>query len=100
MTSPLPIEVFVSTSRFDRQNLRAADALSGGRLRYTFNPHGRKLTEEEISHVLSEGFVGLIAGLEPLSESVLSAAISFLTSASASYISGHNLVVDGGLTTW
>jgi D-3-phosphoglycerate dehydrogenase len=74
MTSPLPIEVFVSTSRFDRQNLRAADALSGGRLRYTFNPHGRKLTEEEVSHVLSEGFVGLIAGLEPLSESVLSAA--------------------------
>lgn len=28
------------------------------------------------------------------------AAISFLTSASASYINGHNLIVDGGLTTW
>ena len=68
------IPIFVSTSQFDNDNLISANELAGLALRPTFNPTGRRLTEDEISHFLSQGFVGLIAGLEPLTSGVLKSA--------------------------
>lgn len=70
------VNVFVSTSRFDESNLRAANELADGRLNPTFNPHGRKMSEDEILQKLAEGYVGLIAGLEPLTDRVMSTAKS------------------------
>jgi D-3-phosphoglycerate dehydrogenase len=68
------IPVFVSTSRFDLENFDIAVGDYRSRLSPTFNPHGRKLTEDEISDFLSTGVVGLIAGLEPLTRNVLQRA--------------------------
>lgn len=68
------IPVFVSTSRFDPENFARAAGDHRSHLSPTFNPHGRKLTEVEISGFLSAGVVGLIAGLEPLTRSVLQRA--------------------------
>ena len=68
------IPVFVSTSRFDHANFDIAVGVYRSHLSPTFNPHGRKLTEDEISDFLSAGVVGLIAGLEPLTRNVLQRA--------------------------
>jgi D-3-phosphoglycerate dehydrogenase len=68
------IPVLVSTSRFDPENFDIAAGDYRSRLSPTFNPHGRKLTEGEVSDCLSAGVVGLIAGLEPLTRNVLQRA--------------------------
>jgi D-3-phosphoglycerate dehydrogenase len=68
------IPIFISTSRFDPENFDIAGGEHRSHLSPTFNPHGRKLTEEEVSEFLSAGVVGLIAGLEPLTRNVLARA--------------------------
>jgi D-3-phosphoglycerate dehydrogenase len=68
------IPVLVSTSRFDPENFDIAAGDYRSHLSPTFNPHGRKLTEGEVSDFLSAGVVGLIAGLEPLTRNVLQRA--------------------------
>ena len=68
------IPIFISTSRFDPENFDIAGGEHRSHLSPTFNPHGRKLTEQEISEFLSAGVVGLIAGLEPLTRNVLARA--------------------------
>lgn len=65
------ISILISTSQFDPQNFAIANSVTGGLLSPTYNTFGRRLTEEEISEQLSSGYVGLIAGLEPLTANVL-----------------------------
>lgn len=68
------IPILISSSQFAVSNLIAASAAAGNTLIPTFNPLGRRLTESEIAALVTEGFVGLIAGLEPLTLRVLEQA--------------------------
>ena len=68
------IPLFFSTSRYNRENFHAVAEKIGDKFQLDFNPHGRKLTENEIAEVLSRGVVGLIAGLEPITKHVLDSA--------------------------
>jgi D-3-phosphoglycerate dehydrogenase len=65
------IPILISTSQFDPHHFAIANSVTGGLLSPTYNTFGRRLTEEEISEQLSSGYVGLIAGLEPLTANVL-----------------------------
>jgi len=65
------IPILISTSQFDPHHFAIANSVTGGLLSPTYNTLGRRLTEEEISEQLSSGYVGLIAGLEPLTANVL-----------------------------
>ena len=66
-------KVLISTSSFDLE-LPEIKALEVAGYEVVLNPHGRRLTEEEISKLLSEDVVGLIAGLEPLTQAVIEKA--------------------------
>jgi len=69
-------EIVVSTSSFDLDNNPSIDQLRAAGLTVTGNPFGRKLTEGEISDLLHDSVVGLLAGVEPLTASVISGAKS------------------------
>lgn len=69
-------KVLITTSSF---NVDAAESL--GRLKHAgfeivTNPHGRKLSENEVEALLGDDVVGMIAGTEPLTRRVFSGAKS------------------------
>jgi D-3-phosphoglycerate dehydrogenase len=68
--------IFFSTSTFNLDHVpgRAEFERAGVELRT--NPYRRKLTEDEAVEQLSDGVVGLVAGLEPLTARVLGSAPS------------------------
>ena len=67
-------EVVISTSSFDVENNPGIDLLRAAGLQIATNPFGRKLTEAEISKLLTDSVVGLLAGVEPLTAQVISNA--------------------------
>lgn len=67
-------EVVISTSSFDVENNPGIDLLRAAGLQIVSNPFGRKLTEDEISKLLTDSVVGLLAGVEPLTARVISNA--------------------------
>ncbi len=67
-------EVVVSTSSFDLDNNSGIDLLRAAGLKISTNPFGRKLTEAEISSLLGDSVVGLLAGVEPLTAQVIASA--------------------------
>lgn len=67
-------EIVISTSSFDLDNNPGIDLLRKAGLSIATNPFGRKLTEAEISKLLTESVVGLLAGVEPLTARVISGA--------------------------
>ena len=67
-------EVVISTSSFDVDNNPGIDSLRAAGLRIATNPFGRKLTEDQISKLLTDSVVGLLAGVEPLTAQVISNA--------------------------
>ena len=69
-------EILISTSSFDTDNNQAIDLLRSAGLKVSTNPFGRKLTEAEISNLLTESVVGLLAGVEPLTAQVVAGAPS------------------------
>ena len=69
-------EIIISTSSFDTDNNQAIHALRSAGLKISTNPFGRKLTEAEISGLLTDSVVGLLAGVEPLTTQVISGARS------------------------
>jgi D-3-phosphoglycerate dehydrogenase / 2-oxoglutarate reductase len=69
-------DILVSTSSFDLDNNPGIEQLRAAGLTVTCNPYGRKLTEAEISALLGDSVVGLLAGVEPLTASVISGARS------------------------
>lgn len=64
----------ISTSSFDIDNNPPLQQLLQQGMQIITNPHRRKLTEDEIIELLNGGAVGLIAGIEPLTERVLGSA--------------------------
>ena len=69
-------EIIISTSSFDTDNNQAIHSLRSAGLKISTNPFGRKLTEAEISGLLTDSVVGLLAGVEPLTTQVISGARS------------------------
>lgn len=69
-------EIVISTSSFDVDNNAGIVLLRSAGLQVSTNPFGRKLTENEISGLLSDSVVGLLAGVEPLTAQVISGAQS------------------------
>lgn len=68
--------LLISTSSFDIDNNPPLQQLLQKGMRIITNPHRRKLTEDEIIELLKDGSVGLIAGIEPLTERVFQAVPS------------------------
>ncbi len=64
----------ISTSSFDIDNNPPLQHLLKNGLKIVTNPHRRKLTENEIIALLKDDAVGLIAGIEPLTERVFQSA--------------------------
>ncbi|SFE72735.1 phosphoglycerate dehydrogenase [Nitrosomonas sp. Nm166] len=64
----------ISTSSFNIDNNPAIQHLLQKGMRAIPNPYRRKLTEDEIIGLLNDGAVGLIAGIEPLTERVFQSA--------------------------
>lgn len=64
----------ISTSSFDIDNNPPLQQLLQKGMRIVTNPHKRKLTEDEIIELLSNGATGLIAGIEPLTDRVFQAS--------------------------
>jgi D-3-phosphoglycerate dehydrogenase / 2-oxoglutarate reductase len=67
-------EILISTSSFDADDNPALAELRAAGYVIRGNPHGRRLREEEIAALITSDTVGLIAGLEPLTASVLAGA--------------------------
>lgn len=64
--------VFISTTTFAIDDKTPLEILKRNSVAYTLNSNNRKLTENEIGEILSNGaYSGLIAGTEPLTEQVL-----------------------------
>lgn len=64
----------ISTSSFDVDNNPHIRDLQQAGLRVTGNPYRRKLTESEAIELLGSEAIGMIAGIEPLTERVFAAA--------------------------
>jgi D-3-phosphoglycerate dehydrogenase len=64
----------ISTSSFDIDNNPPIQYLLQKGMEIVLNPHRRKLTENEIIELLNDETVGLIAGIEPLTERVFQSA--------------------------
>ncbi|SDH22699.1 phosphoglycerate dehydrogenase [Nitrosomonas sp. Nm132] len=69
-------KVVISTSSFDIHNNPFIQRMIKAGVAVITNPHKRKLSEEEIIALLNEDTVGLLAGIEPLTERVFASAHS------------------------
>jgi D-3-phosphoglycerate dehydrogenase len=66
----ISMEILISTSSFGQFDSGPLELLKKSGVKYTLNPEGRKLTEEEAGRLL-EGKAGIIAGTEPLTRRVM-----------------------------
>lgn len=67
-------KIVVSTSSFDFDHNPAIQRLRAQGFTVTGNPHHRRLTEEEIIELLGADTIALLAGVEPLTQRVLTTA--------------------------
>ena len=65
------MQVLISTSTFNLKNFVGLDDLRRADIEVKLNPHGKRLTREQILELLDDKTIGLIAGLEQLSADVL-----------------------------
>lgn len=66
--------IVISTSTFDVAGNRSLETVTERGVDIVTNPHGRKLTEAEIIDLLDADTIGLIAGVEPLTDAVFASA--------------------------
>jgi len=66
--------VLVTTSTFDLKNFHDLKMLEIAKIDVVLNPLKRRLTEDEVSSLLTGDVVAMIAGLEPLTKMVLNRA--------------------------
>ena len=64
-------KILITTSSFDLRNFYQLDDLISVGVEVILNPFKRRLTEQEVSDLLSGNVVGMIAGLEPLTAGAL-----------------------------
>ena len=69
-------KVVISTSSFDTDNNPHIQDLTKKGLGIASNSYGRKLTEDEVIALLDDDTVGMVAGIEPLTERVFASARS------------------------
>src|SRR3989344_3882807 len=67
--------VLITTSSFGVENNSALQALQTAGVEVRVNPYGRRLTESEVAKLLDGDVRGMIAGVEPLTRTVLAGAV-------------------------
>jgi len=68
------MKILTTTSSFDRNAAASLQLLEQAGFEIILNPHARRLNEAEAGTLLEGGFVGMIAGVEPLTRKVLCGA--------------------------
>ena len=64
-------KILISTSSFNIKENRFLKLLEENNFELILNPYGRRLSENEVTDLLKNNIVGMIAGLEPLTRQVL-----------------------------
>jgi len=70
------LQVLISTSSFNLANFAQLSDLKKAGVEVKLNPFAARLTEEQVIDLLGTDTIGLIAGLEPLTQNVLKSAKS------------------------
>ena len=65
------MKVQITTSSFDLNNFADIELLASANIEIALNPMKSRLTESQVTELLTDDVVGMIAGLEPLNENVL-----------------------------
>jgi len=69
-------KVLITTSSFSLGNFAQAKSLHDAGISLEVNPHGRRLSEDEVAELVATDVIAILAGLEPLTDRVLSNAKS------------------------
>ena len=69
-------KIIFTTSTFDLANFTEGNTMEDAGFELKLNPFGKRLTEAQVVELLDDEVVGMVAGLEPLTESVLRGAKS------------------------
>lgn len=69
-------KLLFTTSSFDLKNFAERTAVEAAGFELILNPFGKRLTESQVVEFLDNQVVGMVAGVEPLTESVLRRAKS------------------------
>ncbi len=69
-------KVLITTSSFSLGNFAQAKSLHDAGIAIEVNPHGRRLSEDEVADLVATDVIAILAGLEPLTDRVLSNAKS------------------------
>jgi D-3-phosphoglycerate dehydrogenase / 2-oxoglutarate reductase len=64
-------KILITTSSFDLNNFKENERLIKEKFDLQLNPFERKMTEEQITGLIDDNVIAMIAGTEPLTESVL-----------------------------
>lgn len=69
-------EILITTSSFEIEKNPALQILQDAGMKVRVNPRGRRLTENEVTDLMTDDVQGIIAGVEPLTRAVLAGAKS------------------------
>ena len=69
-------KILITTSTFNLDNFIFKDKLEKLGFEFSLNPFGKRLTEEQLISLIDDSVISIIAGLEPLTESVFKKAKS------------------------
>ena len=64
-------KILITTSSFNLSNFIEHDTLTKSGFEIKLNPFGKKMTEDQITGLMDDNVIAMIAGTEPLTESVL-----------------------------
>lgn len=68
------MKILITTSSFDSDAVDSIQRLRAAGIEIVMNPHGRRLSESDVAALMDERVVGMVAGVEPLTRSVLARA--------------------------
>lgn len=69
-------KILITTSSFELSNFIEYETLTKSGFEIMLNPFGKKMTEDQITGLMEDNVIAMIAGTEPLTESVLRKAPS------------------------